>query len=145
MSEAGVRFKARLVALLRSSSAAYLVLRILSDAGFDSRGATEESGTGVDGGGRGDGRMSLKICAGSGFVSGRWTGAGVEMLVDRLSDGVACGRVEWPVRFIINTGFVGLGMSACEATRPAAGAALPETAANGGDMASPVVELVTTG
>jgi hypothetical protein len=88
--------------------------------------------------------MSLTIWAGSGSGQRLLEEAGVVVLADgRSRTGVSKGRVAWPVRFIINTGFVAFGGAAvCMAPRPAA--ALPDTGANGGGMAGPTVELVTT-
>lgn len=84
-----------LVAFLLSSSVAYLVLRVPSDAELD-------FGAGAGGAGVGvakslGGRMWLITRADSGSSEGPRTG-------------LTCGRVAVPVRFILNTGLVMLGV-----------------------------------
>ncbi len=134
-----VRFNARLVAFLLSSSVAYLVLRPWLEAGVDTGCAAEGIGIGVEGGWGGS--ISLTICAGSGSVGeGPWeeTGVGVPDQ-ERSRTGVAWGRVARPVRFIMKTDFELWGRASCGAVaRPAA--VLPETAANASGSA---VELGT--
>jgi hypothetical protein len=83
-----ILFNAMLVALLLSSSVAYLVLRVASDAEWGFGAGADEVGVGVANGW--GGRMSLMTRAGSGSSEG-----------SRI--GVACGRVAVPVRFILYT------------------------------------------